>query len=112
MKKIKIFFLIPLLFSAFSFSQVTNEGDPVSWSYSSNELSNIEPNILPSFDLQAVKDEDKTNDYLFDKPWRFGYMHSVDYGFEDGQWDILDNGDRIWRINIFKWSSVPKFYFR
>ena len=100
MKKIKIFFLILLLFSACGFSQVTNEGDPVSWSYSSNELSNVEPNILPSFDLQAVKDEDKTNDYLFDKPWRFGYMHSVDYGFEDGQWDVLENGDRIWRILI------------
>jgi len=89
-----------LLFNLYSFSQVTNEGLPSSWSLPSNELSLVEANILPSFDLQAIKDEDKTNDYLFDKPWRFGYMHSVDYGFENGQWDILDNGDRIWRILI------------
>ena len=27
-------------------------------------------------------------------------MHSVDYGFEDGKWDVLENGDRIWRILI------------
>jgi hypothetical protein len=100
MKKIKGLLSVLLLFSTFSFSQVTNEGEPVSWSYSSLELSNVEANILPSFDLHSIKEEDKINDYLFDKPWRFGYMHSVDYGFEDGQWDILDNGDRIWRILI------------
>ena len=27
-------------------------------------------------------------------------MHSVDYGFENGTWTKLDNGDRIWRILI------------
>ena len=100
MIKIKRLLSVLLLFSTFSFSQVTNEGVPVSWSYSSFELSNVEANLLPSFDLHSIKEEDKINDYLFDKPWRFGYMHSVDYGFEDGQWDILDNGDRIWRILI------------
>ncbi len=94
--------LLPLLslFSLVTFSQVTNEGLPTSWYLTSDELSSVEANILPSFDLQAIKDEDKTNDYLFDKPWRFGYMHSVDYGLEDGKWDVLDNGDRIWRILI------------
>ena len=100
MKHSKI--LLPLfsLYSLFIFSQVTNEGFPISWSYLSAELSDVEANLLPSFDLQAAKEEDKTNDYLFDKPWRFGYMHSVDYGFEDGNWDVLENGDRIWRILI------------
>ena len=100
MKHSKI--LLPLfsLYSLFIFSQVTNEGFPISWSYLSAELSDLEANLLPSFDLQAAKEEDKTNDYLFDKPWRFGYMHSVDYGFEDGNWDVLENGDRIWRILI------------
>ena len=29
-----------------------------------------------------------------------GYMHSVDYGFEHGQWTEFENGDRIWRILI------------
>ena len=27
-------------------------------------------------------------------------MHSVDYGLQDGKWDVLENGDRIWRILI------------
>ena len=100
MKNINRIFILLFLQSTFIVSQVTNEGLPKSWSLSSDELSSVEANILPSFDLKAIKDEDKTNDYLFDKPWRFGYMHSVDYGFQDGIWDVLDNGDRIWRILI------------
>ena len=100
MKNINRIFILLFLYSTFVFSQVTNEGLPSSWSLGFDELSEVEPNILPSFDLQAIKDEDKTNDYLFDKPWRFGYMHSVNYGFEDGIWDVLENGDRIWRILI------------
>tara|TARA_B100000768_G_scaffold153965_1_gene150435 strand:+ start:110 stop:715 length:606 start_codon:yes stop_codon:yes gene_type:complete len=100
MKNINRIFILFLLYSTFIVSQVTNEGLPSSWSLASDELSLVDANILPSFDLQAIKDEDKTNDYLFDKPWRFGYMHSVDYGFQDGTWDVLDNGDRIWRILI------------
>ena len=27
-------------------------------------------------------------------------MHSVDFGFEDGQWTTLKNGDRIWRLAV------------
>ena len=100
MKNINRIFILLFLYSTFVFSQVTNDGLPSSWSLGSDRLSEVEQNILPSFDLQAIKDEDKTNDYLFDKPWRFGYMHSVNYGFEDGIWDVLENGDRIWRILI------------
>jgi hypothetical protein len=97
MKKLIALFLI---FSSVGFSQVTNEGQPLSWSYDSSDLLDVEAKTLPSFDLKTIEDEDKINDNSFDRPWRFGYMHSVDYGFEDGQWDILENGDRIWRILI------------
>ncbi|MCF6306705.1 MAG: T9SS type A sorting domain-containing protein [Flavobacteriaceae bacterium] len=95
----KLLLLLTVLFTVNSFSQVTNEGKPHSWKQL-NDTQNIQPNLLPSFDLKAIQDEDKVNDGLFDRPWRFGFMHSVDYGFEQGQWDVLDNGDRIWRILI------------
>ncbi len=95
----KLLLLLTVLFTINSFCQVTNEGKPKSWKQLSNS-KNIQANLLPSFDLKAIQDEDKTNDGLFDRPWRFGFMHSVDYGFEQGQWDVLDNGDRIWRILI------------
>ena len=89
-----------LIFTLFATAQVTNEGQPYSWSYSVDELEVVDSKTLPTFDLKSIQEEDKVNDYSFDKPWRFGYMHSVDYGFEDGKWDVLENGDRIWRILI------------
>ena len=91
-------FLFLALFSTFSYAQVTNSGQPVSWGL--NLDNQVEKINLPDFDLDAVKAEDEINDYKFEAPWRFGYMHSVDYGFDDGVWTTLDNGDRIWRILI------------
>ena len=96
----KIFSPFLLIFTLVSTAQVTNEGQPLSWSYSVDELEVVDTKTLPAFNLKSVQEEDKVNDYSFDKPWRFGYMHSVDYGFEDGKWDVLENGDRIWRILI------------
>ncbi len=95
----KIIYTLAFLFSISSFSQVTNEGVPNSWSLGVDN-SNITEIELPSFDLDRVKAEDKVNDNEPSVPWRFGYMHSVDYGFEDGSWTTLENGDRIWRILI------------
>jgi lysyl endopeptidase len=80
-------------------SQVTNDGNPLSWKVL-NDQEETATKQLPSFDLEQIKAEDALNDYKFDRPWRFGYMHSVDFGFEDGQWVTLDNGDRIWRLAI------------
>ena len=80
-------------------SQVTNQGSPLSWKLLSDH-NQINAKSLPSFDLQQVRAEDALNDNKFEKPWRFGYMHSVDFGFEDGQWTTLKNGDRIWRLAV------------
>ena len=96
MKKI---LLLVLFFTVNCFSQVTNEGKPKSWKTLDNS-QNIQSNVLPGFNLKTIQEEDIINDARNDKPWRFGYMHSVDLGFEEGQWDTLENGDRIWRILI------------
>ncbi|MCF6294231.1 MAG: T9SS type A sorting domain-containing protein [Flavobacteriaceae bacterium] len=95
----KLLLSLTVLFTINCFSQITNEGKPQSWKKLDNS-QNIQAKLLPGFDLKTVQDEDKVNDGLFDRPWRFGFMHSVDFGFEQGQWDTLDNGDRIWRILI------------
>lgn len=85
------------LFTSITIGQVTNEGKPKSWKLL---LESNTSKILPKFDLEKVKAEDKINDTKYDKPWRFGFMHSVDYGLQDGTWNTLKNGDRIWRIAI------------
>ena len=86
------------LFSLTIYSQVTNEGIPASWNLNLDDK--VKTVNLPGFDLDAIQAEDAVNDYKFESPWRFGYMHSVDYGFEDGTWTVLENGDRIWRILV------------
>ena len=93
-----IFTLILIFSFSFTFSQVTNEGEPKSWTLNYNYT--LQEKVLPSFDLNQVKSEDQINDSKPRTPWRFGYSHSVDYGFDDGQWTELENGDRIWRILI------------
>ncbi len=79
MKNILPFFLV---FTLFSNAQVTNEGQPLSWDM--NLDKNINAKELPAFDVNTMNDQDAINDNKTAIPWRFGYMHSVDYGFDDG----------------------------
>jgi hypothetical protein len=95
----KLLLLFTVLFYATSFAQVTNEGKPKSWKLL-NSAESVDANVLPEFNLKAVKAEDKIRDNDPTKPWRFGYMHSVDFGFENGQWTTLENGDRIFRMLV------------
>jgi len=98
-----------LIFTLFSTAQVTNEGQPISWDL--NLSKRVVAKELPAFDMNLMNDEDAVNDNKKNIPFRFGYMHSVDYGFEDGVWTNLENGDRIWRILISSRSFIFKLYF-
>ena len=98
MKKLFSLFLISF-YSLSLFSQVVDRGNPISWNLDIDN-QNVINYSLPSFDLERVQEEDEINDNTFNGPWRFGYMHNVDYGFDNGTWTKLDNGDRIWRILI------------
>lgn len=82
-------------------AQVTNEGDPLSWSLSKSSKKSIVPLLMKSPDLRKIRIEDAKNDLDKSIPWRFGYEIKVDYGLKNsGVWDELPNGDRIWRINF------------
>ena len=90
------FILFACLFAG---AQVTNDGEPLSWSKAS--LKNSSSITMDSFDLVAIQKEDAINDLDRTKPWRFGQEFSVNLGMDNaGTWDELDNGDRIWRLNI------------
>ena len=97
--KFRNIFLSFVLITSFSFSQVTNEGEPASWTLNL-ETDNIQEKLMPSFDMDRVAEEDAENDGVKGIPWRFGYSHSVDLGLEDGTWTDLENGDRVWRMLI------------
>ena len=92
--------LFALLFmSLLGFAQVIPEDvKPPSWSI--NDLPNVTAFRLATFDLKSLQDEDVINDQDKSKPWRFGHDIYVDHNFNDeGEWTILDNGDKIWRMS-------------
>lgn len=92
--------LFALLFTTLlGFAQVIPEDvKPPSWSI--NDLPNVTAFRLATFDLKSLQDEDVINDQDKSKPWRFGHDIYVDHNFNDeGEWTILDNGDKIWRMS-------------
>lgn len=95
--KFKLLFAL-LFVSAFSFSQqIPDNIKPPSWNQ--NNLSELLPHKLASFDLKKLQDEDVINDQNKSLPWRFGHDIYVDHNFNDvGKWTTLANGDRIWRM--------------
>jgi hypothetical protein len=97
MKNKYLSLLLILMCFAFSSAQVTNEGKPKSWKLDlqSSKLLN-----MPNFDLKSLQEEDAINDELKNQPFRFGYEHQVSLGFENGKWNELKNGDRVWLLNV------------
>ncbi|MBL7963472.1 MAG: trypsin-like peptidase domain-containing protein [Flavobacteriales bacterium] len=55
---------------------------------------------MPAVNVDALMAEDAANLTAGIKgPWRFGFNHAVDLNTgNSGRWDLLPNGDRIWRI--------------
>lgn len=98
MKKITLL-LAAFMAINFSQAQVTNEGEPLSWTMANRSLT--EAVVMSPIDLEAIAAEDAVNDLKLDRPWRFGVELAVDLGLDNaGVWDVLPNGDRVWRINI------------
>jgi lysyl endopeptidase len=92
--------LFPLLFmSLLGFAQVIPEDiKPPSWGI--NDLPNVTAFRLATFDLKSLQDEDIINDQDKSIPWRFGHDIYVDHNFNEvGEWTILENGDKIWRMS-------------
>ncbi len=97
MKKITL--LLSLFLVLQISAQVTNEGEPISWKVTN--LRNTTPKIMPTIDLASLQAEDLINDSRRDIPWRFGTELSVHLTMTNsGVWDVLPNGDRIWRLNV------------
>jgi lysyl endopeptidase len=100
MKKLLTGIALVALFSFGAKAQTTNEGQPASWNLT-NITKKVMLKTMPAFNLKEMVMEDKVNDKYKVGPWRFGKNFDVNYSTSNsGQWDILDNGDRIWRIAI------------
>ncbi|WP_152537392.1 T9SS type A sorting domain-containing protein [Aquimarina pacifica] len=93
--------LVAVMCVFFMNAQVTNEDVPVSWKLGLTSKQVNTSVFMKDFDLNTIIAEDAQNDTDKSIPYRFGYELKVDLGLENsGSWYTLDNGDRIWRINI------------
>jgi len=84
------------------FCQLSTREKPVSF------LRNIPPltlnehtqKIMPFLDMVKIEKEDE-DDNINGIPPRFGFPQDVDYDLDNsGEWIELENGDKIWRLNI------------
>lgn len=98
MKKI-ITLIVAFLGLNFVVAQIQEGGLPFSFN-KSNFTKNIPLIITPNTNIQSLRLEDEVVDKIKDFPWRYGYIHYVDVSFQNGVFDYLANGDRIWRIKI------------
>ena len=96
--KFKLLYLLAF-FTTLSFAQqIPEDVKPPSWNL--DNATQLIPHKLPSFDLKKLQDEDLINDKDKSKPWRFGHDIYVDHDFNEvGEWTILENGDKIWRMS-------------
>ena len=85
------------LFSHLVICQTSQGGIP----YSQKNNLNIESEIirLPEINIEQLLKEDKNRPPA--TPLRYGYKFDVNYSLKNsGNWTILENGDRIWKLSI------------
>jgi lysyl endopeptidase len=94
--------LITLIFSVnFLHAQVSINGTPPSFNDQNLQSIKVPTENMQAIDVNALKAEDIINDQEKGQIWRFGENILYDINPQDnGVWDILPNGDKVWRVNI------------
>ncbi len=97
MKKLLFIWMMALL-PGLVCGQDSMDESPLSWELN---LREIDPIMLPPIDLELIRQEDSINDLDKSIPWRYGVSRTIVLDpFEEGEWSLLENGDRIWRVAI------------
>jgi len=102
MKKIILIIFILFLSSSIIYGQITTEEEPISFGRSIPALTINETTQknLPPLEMNVIEQEDK-EDEANGIPPRFGFPHEVNYNLNNsGEWVVLSNGDKIWRLSI------------
>lgn len=104
MKK-NLLLLIVLVFTINGYTQISHGGKPMSF-HQQGLKSNIDYRIMPELDIQSLLEEDARDEKAGDIAWRFGKEMEVDFNLDNsGNWEILENGDRIWRLEITSYGA-------
>ena len=97
---LSVFFLCHL-----AYSQISHGGEP--YSFEAQGLkSDIDYVIMPEVDVEALMMEDAIDENDPEIPWRFGKDIPVEINLDNsGTWETLENGDRIWRLEITSYGA-------
>jgi hypothetical protein len=102
MKRLFFSTIILLLFYCVVYGQISTQEEPVSFKTIIPVLRVSERTVksFASLDMKKIEQEDK-EDETNGVPPRFGYKHKVNYDLDNsGEWTVLSNGDKIWRLVI------------
>jgi len=92
-------FVVFLSAVSVSLAQISSPGTP--YSFTKNTNLAVAKQVMPGFDLEAIKREDKIESAMKDIPFRFGYGHDVDFGMTNsGTWETFPDGSKMWRVEI------------
>lgn len=81
-------------------AQMNIGGEPYSFSHDLSVQKSAAKEVMPGINLTKIAEEDLV-DEAAGLPPRFGYPFEVDLNLNNsGQWEVLDTGDRIWRLTI------------
>ena len=95
MNQIK-FIAISCIIFGLLLAQDSIEGKP--YSFDNNLRNNINQFSTPLIDVEALIAEDENQTF---GPFRYGYRHETSINANThGSWEVLDNGDSIWRLSI------------
>lgn len=93
--------ILPLLFSHFSFAQIQgNGGTPpgLKWVEDTRSINEI---AFPKPDVDALKAEDALVDGKGIAPWRFGAIHYTQISPDShGEWLSTQDGGAIWQLKL------------
>lgn len=104
MRKLLLLQLVALFYAS-GMAQISHGGDPKSI-YIQGLKSDIDYKIMPDIDVQTLLEEDAMDEKNGDVPWRFGKEIEVNFNLNNsGTWELLENGDRIWRLEITSYGA-------
>jgi len=103
MIRVGLLFVLVFLF-AVPTSTEAQEREPISWG---QQMSPVDPIVLPPLDLEAIRLEDSINELDKSQPWRYGIVRPIVLDMDQqGSWTDLPNGERIWRAAIHSPDAI------
>lgn len=96
---------VALAMAAFVQAQISHGGRPLAFDHP-DRLDPVSFTEVTPDNLEALRAEDAINDQYKDIPYRFGANMDVDLDMEDGVWQELEEGGRVWRLGISSPGAV------